>query len=125
MFTVALNRGLVEAHPAARIIKRHKELARDRVLTDAELRALHAGLDAQPNAASDAVRLRLLLGQRGAETAGMQWAEIDVEGALWSLPVPGRRTAARTPSPCRPPRSPWSPAGLRPRPPTTSGCFRV
>jgi integrase len=71
MFTVALNRGLIEAHPAARLIKRLTEQARDRVLTDEEIRALWTGLDAQPGAASDAVRLRLLLGQRGQETAGM------------------------------------------------------
>ena len=97
MFTVALNRGLIDAHPAARIIKRFKEQARDRVLTDDELRALWAGLDAQPGAASDAVRLRLLLGQRGAETAGMRWSELDLDAALWSLPRPERRrSSART-----------------------------
>ena len=55
IFTVALDRGKVDAHPAARIIKRFKEQPRDRVLTDDELRALWAGLDAQPGAASDAV----------------------------------------------------------------------
>lgn len=95
MFTVALNRGLVDAHPAARIIKRFKEQARDRVLTDAELRALSAGLDAQPGAASDAVRLRLLLGQRGAETAEMLWSELDLEQATWTLPRLRTKTQKR------------------------------
>lgn len=86
MFTVALNDGLIEAHPAARVIKRFAENARDRVLSDAEIRALCTGLDARPGDASDAVRLRLLLGQRGAETAGMRWIEIDLEAATWALP---------------------------------------
>lgn len=95
MFTVALDRGLVEAHPAARLIKRFKETARDRVLTDVELRALWAGLNAHPGAASDAVRLRLLLGQRGGETAGMLWSELDLEKGFWSLPAP--RTKNRKP----------------------------
>jgi integrase len=90
IFTVALDRSLIDAHPAARMIKRFDEQARTRVLSDDELRALWAGLDAQPGAASDAVRLRLLLGQRGEETAGMQWGEVDFEGACWSLP--GTRT---------------------------------
>lgn len=95
MFTVALNRGLIDAHPAARIIKRFTEQARDRVLTDDELRTLWTGLDAQPGAASDAVRLRLLLGQRGQETAGMCWTEVDLEAADWSLP--GTRTKNKHP----------------------------
>ena len=95
MFTVALDRGLVEAHPAARLIKRFKEQARDRVLTDGEIRALWTGLDAHPGAASDAMRLRLLLGQRGGETAGMLWTEIDLDAKRWSLPAP--RTKNRKP----------------------------
>jgi len=88
MFTVALDRGLVDAHPAARLIKRFKETPLDRVLTDDEIRTLWAGLDAQPGPASDAVRLRLLLGQRGGETAGMVWREVDLDDALWQLPAP-------------------------------------
>jgi integrase len=85
VFTVALDRGLVDAHPAARMIKRFAETASTRVLSDDELRALWIGLAAQPGAASDAVRLRLLLGQRGAETAGMLWSEVDLDAALWTM----------------------------------------
>lgn len=95
MFTVALDRGLVDAHPAARMIKRFAEAPSTRVLSDDELRALWTGLDARPGAASDAVRLRLLLGQRGAETAGLEWSELDLEAAIWSLP--GTRTKNRRP----------------------------
>jgi len=90
LFTVALDRSLIDAHPAARMIKRFKEQPSDRVLTDAELRHLWAGLDAQPGQASDALRLRLLLGQRGAEVLGMKWDEIDLVNKTWELP--GART---------------------------------
>lgn len=86
IFTVALDRSLIAAHPAARMIKRAKERPRERVLTDDELRALCKRLDAEPGAASDALRLRLLLGQRGAETVEMQWAELDLDAATWALP---------------------------------------
>ena len=86
IFTVALDRRLIDAHPAARVIKRFSEHPRDRVLSDDELRALWCGLDARPGAAADALRLRLLLGQRGSETAGMRWDEIDLEAAAWALP---------------------------------------
>jgi integrase len=90
LFTIALDRSLVDAHPAARMIKRFQERPSDRVLTDVELRQLWAGLDANPGRASDAVRLRLLLGQRGAEVIGMKWDEVDVVNKTWDLP--GART---------------------------------
>ena len=47
---------------------------------------------ARPGAASDAMRLRLLLGQRGGETAGMLWKEVDLETATWTLPRPRTKT---------------------------------
>jgi len=90
LFTIALDRGHIDAHPAARLIKRFKEQPRERTLDDNELRALWAGLDAHPGAASDALRLRLLLGQRGEETVGMCWSEIDLNAGVWKLPA--RRT---------------------------------
>jgi integrase len=95
IFTVALDRGLLDAHPAARVLKRFVEQPRMRVLSDDELRALWLGLDAHPGAAADAVRLRALLGQRGQETAGMRWSEVDLDAGIWSLP--GTRTKNKRP----------------------------
>lgn len=95
LFTVALDRGLIDAHPAARMIKRFSEEASTRVLSDDEIRALWSGLGQHPGAGADAIRLRLLLGQRGAETAGMLWSEIDLDGGAWTLPA--SRTKNRRP----------------------------
>lgn len=86
LFTVALNEGLIDAHPAARMIKRFEEAPSTRTLTDDEIRALAAGLAAQPGAAADAIWLRLRLGQRGGEVAGLLWKEIDLDEGLWTLP---------------------------------------
>jgi integrase len=86
LFTVALDRSLVDAHPAVRMIKRFQERPSDRVLADTELKALWKALDAQPGAAADAMRLRLLLGQRGQEVMGMKWSEIDLQAKVWDLP---------------------------------------
>jgi len=86
IFTVALDRSLIDAHPAARVIKRFAEKPAHKSLTDDELRALWRGLDRHPGAAADAIRLRLLLGQRGGETAGMLWKELDLTTATWSMP---------------------------------------
>jgi integrase len=87
LFTVALDRSLVDAHPAARMIKRFQERPSDRVLTDAELRELWFGLDASSGRASDALRLRLLLGQRSSEVIGMKWSEINFVDKAWELPA--------------------------------------
>jgi integrase len=106
LFTVALDRSLIDAHPAARMIKRFQEKPSDRVLRDEELRALWAGLDAHPGAASDAMRLRLLLGQRGGEVMGMRWDEVDLNGRSWDLP--GARTKNG-----RPHSVPLGPTALR------------
>ena len=86
MFTVALDRSLIDAHPAARMIKRSKKHPRDRTLSADEIRTLWHGLDANPGPASDAVRLRLLLGQRSAEVSGMRWADVDLDSAAWVIP---------------------------------------
>ena len=76
IFTVALDRNLIQAHPASRVIKRASETARERVLSDEEIRTLWAALEQAPTPASEAIRLRLLLGQRGQETIGMRWSEM-------------------------------------------------
>jgi len=87
LFTVALDRGLIDAHPAARLLKRIAERPRDRVLTDDELRALWAGLEARPGRAADAVRFRLLTGQRMTEEImPATWAELDLDGGTWTIP---------------------------------------
>jgi integrase len=90
LFTVALDRSLVDAHPAVRMMKRFQEKPSDRVLTDDELRALWEGLDTRPGPAAYAMKLRLLLGQRGGEVMGMRWDELDQKAQTWNLP--GART---------------------------------
>jgi integrase len=95
LFTLAFDRSLVDAHPAARMMKRFQEQASDRVLSDEEIRALWNGLDASPGRASDAMRLRLLLGQRGQEVIGMKWSEIDLNARTWD--IAGIRTKNRRP----------------------------
>jgi integrase len=51
---------------------------------------VHELLEARPGPAADAVKLRLLLGQRGGEVIGMRWSEVDLQAGTWTLP--GSRT---------------------------------
>jgi integrase len=85
-FTIAIDQGVHPGpNPASRMIKRYKGTPRTRVLTEKEIRALHAELEERPSDAADVVWLRLLLGQRAEETAGMYWDEVDLEARVWKL----------------------------------------
>jgi integrase len=89
MFAVAINQGVIDqekANPAAKLFKLFSENARERVLTEDEIRRLYAELTERPSEAADVVWLRLVLGQRGGETAGMRWDELDLAARTWLLP---------------------------------------
>ena len=60
-----------------------KEVSRDRVLLDAELRLIweHSGSGEY----GVIVKLLLLTGQRREEIAAMQWDELDLASGLWSM----------------------------------------
>jgi integrase len=98
IFNYGIGRDWLEVNPAVRM-QQEAETPRQRVLTDDELRALWAYLDAPPADATDIrkghwpllaawVRLRLLTAQRGSEVVGMQWADLELDGAapLWTIP---------------------------------------
>ena len=90
MMEWAVDQDLIEANVVASTRRPlRREPTRDRVLTPDERRAVWATTegDGDYNAI---VRLLLLTGQRREEVAGMRWGELDLEGALWSLP--GSRT---------------------------------
>ena len=86
MWNVAIDRGHVAVNPCYRMSKVAPERARRTVLSDDELRELWAALDAQPGNAADAIRLRLLTGQRGGEVHSMAWPDVDVQAGMWEIP---------------------------------------
>ena len=87
MWNVAVDRGHVEANPCYRMAKPAPERARTKVLSDDDLRTLWSGLDAQPGDPADAIRLRLLTGQRGGEVHRMRWADVDLQTGVWTIPA--------------------------------------
>lgn len=93
----------VDMNPAYKIPKAAAgPSVRDRVLTDAEVRAFWVGLDRAPIGTPMQILLRLILltGQRRTEVAGMHRDELDLEAALWTLPgnriVKGKLAHGRT-----------------------------
>jgi integrase len=71
------------ANPVAGSNRPKAPKARERVLTDAELKAIWTATD-DGSDYSRIVRLLLLTGQRRDEVGGMAWAELD--GGLWTIP---------------------------------------
>jgi integrase len=87
MFTWGMREGLVLANPVVNTNKR-EEKARDRVLVDAELRAIWQAVGVGQY--GTIVKLLILTGQRRDEIAGLRWSEIYFDRGVISLP--GGRT---------------------------------
>ena len=64
-----------------------KERARDRILTDDELRAIWKTAEANGQFGAF-IRLLLLTGQRREKVAAMKWSEI--EDGVWTIPADAR-----------------------------------
>ncbi|MBL7203252.1 MAG: tyrosine-type recombinase/integrase [Desulfobacteraceae bacterium] len=89
MFNFASERGIIEHSPLTGM-KRIKEKARGRVLTDEEIKTLWNALDLERRDIDMyrplklALKIILLTGQRPSEVAGMKWENLD--GDWWTIP---------------------------------------
>jgi integrase len=87
LFAFALDRDLVTASPAIRIPRPVRERARDRVLTEDEIRSLWASFEALDPPMCGFYKLRLLTVQRGGEVAEMRWRDLDLDTGWWTIPA--------------------------------------
>jgi integrase len=101
----------LDANPASLIDAPGREVSRDRVLTDDELRRVWRMLSHQPTTAeraapgrkrakgseddpicpiappmAAAIKIRLLTAQRGGEVTKMRWRDVDLEKGWWTIP---------------------------------------
>jgi integrase len=76
----------LEVNPCRDAGKPSAPKPRDRVLTNDELKALWTLLDGEPAPFGPAIKLLILTGQRRDEVFQADWAEFDLEGALWTIP---------------------------------------
>jgi integrase len=82
-FNWLCERDVIKASPCAGVKPPAKEQARDRVLSDNEIKALWHACEGIGGAAGPAVKLMLLTGQRCGEVVGMKRSEIS--GDVWTL----------------------------------------
>jgi len=86
LFKWVLDEELIAADPTARVRKVVKETARDRTLSDDEIRLFWDGCNKLGWPFGQMFKLLLLTAQRRDEVADAEWSEIDVDRRLWTIP---------------------------------------
>lgn len=85
LFNWCVARDILAASPCAGVKRPAAEIARDRVLSDPELRNVWHAADTAGGPFGALVKLLILTGQRRDEVARMTWDEVDLEARLWTL----------------------------------------
>ena len=118
MLNFAVDHDWLEANPAARVKKPTREVSRERVLTDVEIRRVWRVLEHFPITAerpapgrkaakgsvadpicpispalAAALKIRLLTAQRGGEIVLMKWSDVDLETGWWTIPATDTKNA--------------------------------
>jgi integrase len=86
LFGWAVAKDLIALNPCEGLKPPTKERARDRVLSDDEIRLFWRAAGELGWPFGPVFRLLLLTAQRRDEVATVEWSEIDLERRLWSLP---------------------------------------
>jgi integrase len=86
LFGWAVAKDLIATNPCEGLKPPTKERARDRVLSDDEIKLFWRAADEVGWPFGPVFKLLLLTAQRRDEVATMEWSEIDLERCLWSLP---------------------------------------
>ena len=111
MLNFAVDHDWIEANPASRVEKPGREVSRERVLTDDEIRRVWRLLSHFPTTAerpapgrrrapgekddpicplapalAAVLKARLLTAQRGGEVARMRWSDLDLVTGWWTIP---------------------------------------
>ncbi len=86
IYNWGIEQEIVTVNPCQRISKPGAEQKRDRVLSDAEIRAVWIALEGETPRMRDLFRLRLLTAQRPGEVSRMRWEDIDMGSGWWTIP---------------------------------------
>jgi len=86
LFNWAIEKDRISASPVDHMKPPTKERARDRALTDDEIRWFWQACDEIGWPFGAIFKLLLLTAQRRDEVGGMKWTEIDVDKRTWTLP---------------------------------------
>jgi integrase len=92
MFNWAIGACLVDTNPCWQVKAPSQENERDRALRGDELaKFVSCAIASEPKDVGHAVRLGMLTllatGQRPGEVAAMEWQDVDMKGAVWTIPA--------------------------------------
>lgn len=90
LFNWAVERDLVAVNPCLQVRAPGKETSKDRVLSVDEVGVFWAGFVPGPELSAEvvaALRLILATAQRPGEVVGMEWSEVDLDAAWWTIPA--------------------------------------
>jgi integrase len=85
IFSFALDRGLIDAHPCARMKRPGREQKRERVYSEKEIRSLWKAFKKIGKPYGRIFQFLLVTAQRRGEAASALWKDIDGEAKLWVL----------------------------------------
>jgi len=80
-------RGTIETSPVALLRPPTREIQRDRVLIDDEIRAIWRHSETEDYPFGPFLKLLMITGQRRSEVSGMRWSELNLDEGLWELPA--------------------------------------
>jgi integrase len=86
IYNWALGQDLVEANPCHGIPAPGKEHRRDRVLSEDEIKKFWKEFNKERPGTGATFKLRLITAQRGGEVFAIEWKELDLETAWWTIP---------------------------------------
>jgi integrase len=102
MFTWLKERRRIKDNPFKTLKKPKAAAARERVLTDDEIRKFWAATEDLMPAFKNALRLMLITGQRRGEVAGMRKSELSDDLSLWTIPPSRTKNKKEHPLPLPP-----------------------
>ena len=94
LFSWAHKRGDIAVNPVAAMPKPEAPKARERVLSDAELRDVWNATFKLQGPFGPFFRLLILTGQRRSEVMGMAWGELDRQSRVWTIPAARAKNGA-------------------------------
>jgi integrase len=86
IYNWALSQDLVESNPCHGISAPGVEHQRDRVFSEDEIKKLWKEFDAETVGMGATFKLRLITAQRGGEVFSVEWKDLDLENAWWTIP---------------------------------------
>jgi integrase len=87
MFEWAVGKDRLALSPVRAVEKPTKEKSRDRWLNEQEITWLWQACNQLGHPFGTFIKVLLLTGQRRSETSQMEWAEVDLDSALWTIPA--------------------------------------